>query len=322
MKKLTVRVNPEKAKNLSEVLEDHIVYETNENGIVKLVAYIPDDAVDDLLTELHKRIDLRYKKNIIEVSSPNFVISSVLSKADKNKKEEEKTPVEQLLEHANTYYHFDRDKMALIAIASIIALVGLFQNNVTIVIGAMLLAPFVGPIYAFTINTAVGKGKWAVRNLSQIGLYISISFLISMLSTLVLETRFDLLLTHEIMLRLDTNPVYILMAVMLGLAAVVSFSKGISEGLAGVAIAAAILPPAVTAGIMVAIVPHEAINAIILTFQNVIGLMAGGLIATMVLDIVPRRDRERTFARKMLARMLIALGIMIMALAVVAVFFT
>lgn len=322
MKKLTVRVNTEKARNLSEVLEDHIVYETSENGIVKLVAYIPDDAVDDLLTELHKRIDLRYKKNIIEVSSPNFVVSSVLSKADKNKNEEDKTPVEQLLEHANTYYHFDRDKMALIAIASIIALVGLFQNNVTIVIGAMLLAPFIGPIYAFTINTAVGKGKCAVRNLSQIGLYISISFLISMLSTLVLETRFDLSLTHEIMLRLDTNPVYIVMAVMLGLAAVISFSKSISEGLAGVAIAAAILPPAVTAGIMVAIVPHEAINAIILTFQNVIGLMAGGLIATMVLDIVPRRDRERTFARKMLARMLIALVIMIVVLAVVAVSFT
>jgi len=183
MKKLTVRVNADKAKDLTELLEEHIYYESREDDIVKLVAYIPDDCVDDLLTELHKRIDLRYKKNIIEVSAPSFVVSSVLSKADKKKGEEEKTPVEELLGHAHTYYHFDRDKIVLIAIASIIALVGLFQNNVTIVIGAMLLAPFIGPIYAFTINTAVGKGAEALRNLSQVGLYIFISFVISAMAT-------------------------------------------------------------------------------------------------------------------------------------------
>lgn len=322
MKKLTVRVNADKAKDLTELLEEHIYYESREDDIVKLVAYIPDDCVDDLLTELHKRIDLRYKKNIIEVSAPSFVVSSVLSKADKKKGEEEKTPVEELLGHAHTYYHFDRDKIVLIAIASIIALVGLFQNNVTIVIGAMLLAPFIGPIYAFTINTAVDKGAEALRNLSQVGLYIFISFVISAIATKLLDMQFQLSLTHEIMLRLDTSPVYIVMAVMLGLAAVVSFSKGISEGLAGVAIAAAVLPPAVTAGIMVTIVPHETISAVILTLENVIGLMAGGLIATIVLDIVPRRDRERTFARRMLARMFVALCIMLAAVVAMAVLFT
>jgi uncharacterized hydrophobic protein (TIGR00341 family) len=243
------------------------------------------------------------KETMIEVLTPDFVISSVLKRAEKKaEKEKEKTPVEKLIDSIRPQKSLDIGKIALTSIAGIIALTGLFLNNVAIIIGAMLLSPLLGPIYAFAINTALGRGKDAFKSIGNLSIMILIVIVISYLATLFIDPFIELQKTSEISSRIDTGLIYVIMAILLGFASIFALSKGISEVIAGVAIAAALLPPAVVVGIAFALYPQDAIDAIILTLENVLGLMAGSLSAVIILGIGPRKYYEKTVARKFIVR--------------------
>ncbi|MBN1786342.1 MAG: DUF389 domain-containing protein [Candidatus Methanofastidiosa archaeon] len=119
----------------------------------------------------------------------------------KKKESKERTPIEVLMDSVRAYSEIDRWKVALIAIAGIIAMIGLFMNNVAIIIGAMLLSPMLGPIYAFTINVTVGKGNEAMRNIIHMLLLIFVVITLSAVSTYILQQFTDLAITDEIRLR-------------------------------------------------------------------------------------------------------------------------
>ena len=81
--------------------------------------------------------------------------------------------------------------------------------------------------------------------------------------------------------------------------------------MAGVAIAAALLPPAAVTGISLVLYPSRAVNSLVLTLENVCGLMAGGLCGTVLLDIQPRKYYERTGARRVIIRTALVLVILL-----------
>ncbi len=122
------------------------------------------------------------------------------------------------------------------------------------------------------------------------------------LITLFASFLTELSLTPEILARMGSSTVYIFMALLFGFASILALSKGIPEVIAGVAIAAALLPPAVTAGISFVLYPSSAVSSMILTFENVLGLMAGSLFATLILDIGPRRYYEKVVAKRFIVR--------------------
>ena len=92
------------------------------------------------------------------------------------------------------------------------------------------------------------------------------------------------------------------MAILLGLASMIAISKGFSESIAGVAVAAALLPPTVVAGISVILIPNAIAGAVVLTLDNVIGLIAGALIGTLIIGVAPRAGSEARVAKKFVNR--------------------
>ncbi|MEX2720684.1 MAG: TIGR00341 family protein [Candidatus Wukongarchaeota archaeon] len=303
MKKVIVTARKEDLKKIEPVLENILYVMEKEGPLIKINIYIPDEGLDDLINKFQEVLDFRLKETMIEVFTPDFVISSVLKRAEKKaEKEREKTPVEKLIDSIRPQRSLDIGKIALTSIAGIIALTGLFLNNVAIIIGAMLLSPLLGPIYAFAINTALGRGKDAFKSIGNLSIMILIVIVISYLATLFIDPFIELRKTSEIRSRIDTGLIYVIMAILLGFASIFALSKGISEVIAGVAIAAALLPPAVVVGIAFALYPQDAIDAIILTLENVLGLMAGSLSAVIILGIGPRKYYEKTVARKFIVR--------------------
>lgn len=303
MKKVIVTTRKEDLKKIEPVLENRLYVMEKEGPLIKINIYIPDEGLDDLINKFQEVLDFRLKETMIEVFTPDFVISSVLKRAEKKaEKEREKTPVEKLIDSIRPQRSLDIGKIALTSIAGIIALTGLFLNNVAIIIGAMLLSPLLGPIYAFAINTALGRGKDAFKSIGNLSIMILIVIVISYLATLFIDPFIELRKTSEIRSRIDTGLIYVIMAILLGFASIFALSKGISEVIAGVAIAAALLPPAVVVGIAFALYPQDAIDAIILTLENVLGLMAGSLSAVIILGIGPRKYYEKTVARKFIVR--------------------
>lgn len=199
-----------------------------------------------------------------------------------------------------------------------IALTGLFMDNVAIIIGAMLLSPLLGPIYAFAINTAVGKAKDVFRAIANLSVLLFMVIVFSFLTTALISHVTDISLTSEILSRMESSFIYIFMALLLGFASVCALTKEISESIAGVAIAAALLPPAVVTGIMLVLYPARSVNAFMLTLENVLGLMAGSLASTLLLNIGPRRYYEKKAARQFIARASLVLIVLLLLLLVLS----
>lgn len=312
MKKVIVTARKENLEKIEPILKDTIHFLREDDDLISITIYLHDEGLEDLISKLHAAVDFRYKDSIIEVFTPDFIISSVLKRDEKKvEKPKGKTPVEKLTASTKPHMRLDIGKIALTSVAGIIALTGLFMNNVAIIIGAMLLSPLLGPIYAFAINTAVGRARDAFKSIGNLSILLLVVILLSYLATLSISPFVELSLTPEILMRMNASFIYILMALLLGFASILARSKGISESIAGVAIAAALLPPAVVTGISFSLYPPQVINSLTLTLENVLGLMVGSLSATLLLDIGPRKYYERVVARKFIARTALVLIILL-----------
>ncbi len=320
MKKIIVTAKKEEAPNIPQVLGDVFFYREELENLTRFTIVIPDNELDAIISNLQQSLQFMDKKTLIEVYSPDFVIYPILEEKEnqkgkeKGKNKKERSPIEKLLESAGTYERLDLNLLILAFIAAVVALIGLFLNNIGIIIGSMLLSPLLGPIYAFALNTAVGRGRVVLLSFRTILVLVGGIIVFSLATTWVLSLFIPLPLTPEILSRMVSSPIYIVMAIMLGFATIVALSQGISEGIAGVAVAAALLPPAVVTGIAPIIHIEGTLGALVLTLQNVFGLMAGSVVGVIILQIGPRSYGDRRTARSIIIRIAWLLAVMVLLL--------
>lgn len=143
--------------------------------------------------------------------------------------------------------HLDANFLALVLLSTIVAAIGLVEDNAAVVIGAMVIAPLLGPNLAFGLGTALGDPslmrKAALTNLVGIALVVALSAGIGALQLFDLSAR-------ELLIRAEVAPDSVVLALAAGAAAVLSLTTGLSTVLVGVMVAVALLPPAVTLGLM------------------------------------------------------------------------
>jgi uncharacterized hydrophobic protein (TIGR00341 family) len=315
MKSVVITCRNEDSPNITALLKNKVYIRNEFGNYVHFSVLVTDEDLDSFIENVTQAIQFMDKSTTVEVYSPDFVISPELnSELKKEKKKRKISPVEQLIDSADAYAKIDINTFALAAIASLVALTGLFLNNVGIIIGAMLLAPLLGPIYAFAISTSTGNRTNLLESLKSIGLFLGIIILIAFIVTAALSLAINLPLTPEILTRTLAAPIYVVMAILLGFAVMVALSRGISEGIAGVAVAAALLPPAAVVGISLAIHHEGVFGSLILTLENVGGLIAGSVIGAIALQITPRSYREKMSARTILFRILWVLIVLVLLL--------
>jgi len=340
MKKVVIEVPKGKSEQIQEKFRD-VLFSVNEaEKSTRFTLYIPDDMLDDLIHQTNGSVmkpsrplwtgiipdfgstDDHDRITLIEVSTPDFVISPFVEKVKEQfgylKKKDSRTPIEKIIAATESYAEFDKNKIILAVIAGLVALIGLFLNNIGVIIGAMLISPLLGPIYALAVYIAIGDVKTTLRCVGILGLMVFMLVGIAALATFVLSLVVPLALTPEIAARQDPNAVFILMALLLGFATMTALSEGIPEGIAGVAIAAALLPPAVVTGLSLVLFPEGALRAAVLTLQNIVGLIAGSIIGTMFFHIGPRDIFSQGLSRQFITRILWFLAILIVFLVIVS----
>ena len=343
MKKVVIEVPKDKSDTIQSKFKDTLFSVDEREKSTRFTLYVPDEMLDQLISQTNGSIketaDFRpvwtgiipdYEKlaeedariTIIEVSSPDFVISPFVEKLKEryghSGKKVDKTPIEKIIATTESYTVFDKEKFILAAIAGLVALSGLFLNNIGIIIGAMLISPLLGPIYALAVYVAIGDVKTTLRCIQIVGLMVLMLVIIAALASFALSFVIDLPLTPEILSRTDSNAVFIVMAVLLGIATMIALSEGIPEGIAGVGIAAALLPPAVVTGIAVVLFPEGALKAVVLTLQNVVGLIAGSIIGVMFLNIGPRDLFAQAQSRQVIIRVAWFMAILIVFLVIIS----
>jgi uncharacterized hydrophobic protein (TIGR00341 family) len=318
MKKIIVTAKKEEAPNIPQVLGNVFFYREELGNLTRFTIVVPDNELDAIISKLQQSLQFMDKSTLVEVYSPDFVIYPIQEEKEnqkgKVKNKKERSPIEKLLESAGTYERLDLNLLILAGIAAVVALIGLFLNNIGIIIGSMLLSPLLGPIYVFALNTAVGRGRVVLLAFRTILVLVGGIIVFSLATTWVLSLFIPLPLTPEILSRMVSNPIYIVMAIILGFATIVALSQGISEGIAGVAVAAALLPPAVVTGIAPVIYIQGTLSALVLTLQNVFGLMAGSVVGVIALQIGPRSYGEKRSARSIIIRIAGLLALMVLLL--------
>jgi uncharacterized hydrophobic protein (TIGR00341 family) len=343
MKKVVIEVPKEISDKIHAKFKDTLYTIDERDASTRFTLYVPDQMLEELIHQTSGSIGQSplsrpvwngiipdYESlatqgdriTLIEVSTPDFVISPFVDKLKEQlgyrEKKEDKTPIEKIIATTEQYTTFDQKKFILAAIAGIVAMIGLFLNNIGIIIGAMLISPLLGPIYALAVYIAIGDVKTTVRCVEILGLMVFMLVIIAAISSFALSFITKLPLTSEILSRTDPNAIYILMAVLLGFATMIALAKGIPEGIAGVAIAAALLPPAVVTGISIPLFPSGAVKALVLTLQNVVGLIAGSIIGVSFLHIGPRNLFAQVEARQVIIRIAWFLAITILFLVIIS----
>jgi len=183
------------------------------------------------------------------------------------------------------------DYMLLCFLAGMLATLGLLANNMAVVVGSMIVSPFLQPLIsaAFSINV----GDFDLFKKSVVGLIFGI-FTVIIFSVIVTLFFPWSTLTSEIITRTNPTVLDVSIALAAGIAAAFAFTSKFDESLVGVAVAAAFLPPASTTGILLAMfLSGEAtiflsFNALLLMTINMITMAFAAMVVFWLRGIRPR----------------------------------
>ena len=183
------------------------------------------------------------------------------------------------------------DYTVMIVLSAALATLGLLTNSVAVIIGAMLVAPLMSPLSSFSTGMATGilnLTRHASLTLLQ---GVALSLLISIVMGIALPIDAP---TAEIMARGSPNLLDAAIALVSGwVAAYATARKGIPAALAGVAIAAALMPPLCTIGLGIALQNvNLTIGASLLFLANITFIIAAQYITFLWLGMQPNESRE------------------------------
>ena len=203
---------------------------------------------------------------------------------------------EELYNDVSRGTQLDGNYLLLVLLSTIVAAIGLIENNVAVVIGAMVIAPLLGPNIALALATALGDKPLMAKSLSSMVVGLSVAVLVAFLIAAFLPLQ---LTSQELLSRTDVKPDSIALAMASGAAAVLSLTTGLSSVLVGVMVAVALLPPAATMGLMLGAGHWQlAEGAGLLLAANIVCVNLAAKLVLLYQGIRPRTWLEKQKAKQ------------------------
>lgn len=224
---------------------------------------------------------------------------------------------EELYEKASESVKITREYLAMMILSSIVAIIGVLYDSTAVIIGAMVIAPMLGPNIALSLSATLGDKELAMKALRSSTIGIGIALLISALAGMML--RIDPTLT-EISSRTDIGYGYVILALAAGGAGVLAITTGISAAIVGVMVAVAMLPPLIVFGLLLGdghSVP--AFGALLLFLVNLIALNLAGIVTFSVQGVRPGRWWDADDAKRM-TNYALSVWLILLALMVVIIY--
>jgi uncharacterized hydrophobic protein (TIGR00341 family) len=206
----------------------------------------------------------------------------------------------------------------MVILSSIVAAIGLLRSNVAIIIGAMVIAPLIGPNVALSLATTLGDINLARDSLKTTTLGTGIAFLLAVIIGFLFTVQPDI---PEIASRTVIGVGDIILALAAGSAGALAFTTGVPASLIGVMVAVALLPPLVTCGMLVGSAHwQEAANALLLVLTNIICINLAGVVTFLLQGIKPITWWEADKAKKATYRALVIWLLLFAALLSIVIF--
>ena len=163
----------------------------------------------------------------------------------------------------------------MLGLSTIIATLGLLSNSAAVIIGAMIIAPLMGPIIGMAYSTAMGNRKLLRRSSFTLLKGVILTILVSWVVSSIIGLKS---VDSEILSRIKPTLIDFGIAMAAGAAgAFANTRRSISSAIPGVAIAVALVPPLSVVGIGLALGETRiAVGALLLFLTNLICIIFFG----------------------------------------------
>ncbi|MFC4388628.1 TIGR00341 family protein [Gracilibacillus marinus] len=264
-----------------------------------------------------------------EIRALLYNISTYLPQVDEDDAEEVKSEEEKQREITRASRHelynvvessskVTPNFLWMLILSAIVATAGIVKDSAAIVIGAMVIAPLIGPFTALAFSATLGDYK-LMRTSALTALYglllpIGIAIVFGMIFSIPMESE-------EFLARTTIELMDIVVAIAAGTAGAMSFAKRVSEALVGVMVSVALLPPAVVCGMMLGSSHFQgALTPLLLLFVNISAILLSAIIVFWSSGIKPINWSEIQVANTSKTYALIAVSVVIIFLAVLIYF--
>jgi uncharacterized hydrophobic protein (TIGR00341 family) len=164
--------------------------------------------------------------------------------------------------------------------------VGLLRDNVAVIIGAMVIAPLLGPNVALALASTLGDLALVRRSIATLLTGIATAAVLALGIGWVATVDSQ---APEIFSRTQVHTGDLVLALAAGSAGALAFTTGIPAAVIGVMVAVALLPPLVVAGLLIgAGEANLAGGALMLFVSNVACVNLAGVATFLIQQIRPR----------------------------------
>lgn len=242
--------------------------------------------MDNLQTCLESHKNWRLMMTEIEATAPKLE-----PPGEEVRRDRERATREEIYSDVSKGTRIGIDFIVLVVLSTIVAAIGLNTDGVAAVIGAMVIAPLLGPILGFSFGVALGDFRMLKESAFTLAVGIGVALLSSLVISFVLPINLE---SRELMTRAEVRLDGLALAMAAGGAAALSVTRGQASALVGVMVAAALLPPGAAVGLFTGAGEWAlALRAAMLLTLNVVALVLAAQIVFRVKRIRPRRWIEQ-----------------------------
>jgi uncharacterized hydrophobic protein (TIGR00271 family) len=183
-----------------------------------------------------------------------------------------------------------RSFVALAALSAAVATAGLLLNSAIIIVGAMVIAPFAGASLSTSVGAVLDENPVVVRSVGSQLLGLAVGFVAALaVAGLVRELYFvppSLAVSRIAVVQQFVTPslLSLTVAICAGAAGAIALATDLPVSVAGVAIAAAIIPSVATAAVgVVWMLPLVVVGALVLLAMNIVSINISAYLALVAL---------------------------------------
>ncbi|MXV61338.1 TIGR00341 family protein [Natronorubrum sp. JWXQ-INN-674] len=319
MRYLEITVPEGKRRAVLDILEDEgidyvVSDETSGRGYTAVVRFpVPTRAVEPVLDRL-RRAGISDESSVVVINAETVISEQFATLRDqyshggqkgaRTSRQVLRTKADELTPPFTIY-------TVMLLISAVVATAGLLADSPAVVIGAMVIAPLLGPALAANVGIVTGddrlKATGFVYQLVGVTMVVVASIGLAVLARIAgLEPAgVDIVVATELGERVSPNLFSLAVALGAGIAGILSLTRGFSEAIVGVMIAAALIPPSAAVGITVAWGMYgAAVGAAVLVIVNLLSINLAALATLWVagyrpqglFEVSPSRTPTYTYA--------------------------
>ncbi|MGR9047036.1 TIGR00341 family protein [Halobacillus faecis] len=239
---------------------DHRSYwvssESEERMLVRIL--VQKNEVEEILNYLEEVSNVVEGFETLLIPVQTYISKETIHEETKEQEEKEDNEEEksrllrasrhELMNAAEKNGHITMNYSLLILLSAIVATVGIIKDSEAVVIGAMVIAPMIGPVISVAFFAILGDykglGQSAVSSLYGVAIVLLISIAFGYFTDVGMENA-------QYLDRTKVTLIDIPLGVASGAAGALAFLNRLSGNLVGVMVAVALLPPSVAMGMSI-----------------------------------------------------------------------